>query len=51
MTWADLVFKQIKLVMATNALEVDVKKRRKDLGISDKEVDGDKDNDDTEDTQ
>ena len=49
MMWADLVFKHCKLVVATNTLEVDVKKRRKDLGISDKEVDGD--NHDTEDTQ
>jgi len=49
MMWADLVFKHCKLVVATNTLEVDVKKRRKELGISDKEVDGD--NHDTEDTQ
>lgn len=46
MVWADLVFKHCKLVMATNTLESDVKKRRKDLGISDKN-----DNDDTEGTQ
>jgi len=34
MKWADLVYKHCKLAMATNKLEPDVKRRRKELGIS-----------------
>lgn len=44
MKWADLVRKNCKLVLATDALEREVKRRRKDLGISDEDAAKDDDN-------